>query len=676
MFLTRDSVASFFGGIPGRVLSIPSLTRVSEILCRFSMAWLSALFLAGQVFAETQVGWEYYGSTEKGTRYSTATQINLANVTKLQEVWRYRSGEMSQGSVDGYSFQATPILVRGLLYISTGSGIIIAVDPVEGTEVWRYDPKLDRTRATSETANRGVTSWVDSTREEGDLCFHRIYVGTLDSRLISVDGETGKACTDFGDAGELDLSRNVRLVESDAYDYSVTSPPVIVGDSIIVGSSIGDNGGVELEYGIVRSFDARTGELRWRFDPIPRNKDDPMYTSWQADQVAKTGAANAWAPLSVDTKLGLVYVPTGSASPDFYGGERLGDNRYANSLVALNANTGEIVWYQQLVHHDVWDYDLPAQPTLVELKHGEDLISAVIQATKMGMLFTFNRLTGEPVFDIEERQVPQGGVPGEHLSRTQPFPVAPPPLMSHAPVTAGDAFGFLLLDEWACARQFKALRSQGIYTPPSLEGTIMMPAYTGGVNWGGIAFDSVRQIAVVNTLEIPAVVQLIERKNLMPVYQSGDFPDSEFARMAGTPYGMRREIIMSPLGVPCGKPPWGRLAAVDMVEGKILWQVPLGTIEDLAPALVPDLELGVPGIGGPMVTASGIVFIGAAADDYLRAFDLRNGKELWRGRLPAGGQATPMTYVVDDRQYVVIAAGGHRGAGTTPGDYLIAYSLK
>lgn len=638
-------------------------------------ALVGSLLYTGQVYGEIGDGWGHYGGSEKGLQYSSARQINLSNVATLQEAWRFRTGELSEGSADGYSFESNPILVRGTLYVSTGSGIIIAIDPVKGTERWRHDPKLDRTKRTSETANRGVSSWIDSTRDEAEKCFHRIYIGTLDSRLISVDGATGKPCMDFGIKGEIDLSKDIRLVENDSYDYSITSPPVIVGDIVITGSAIGDNRGVELELGIVRGLDARTGELKWRFDPIPRSEEDPMYASWQSDEARQNGAANAWPPLAADSELGLVYVPTGSPSPDFYGGEREGDNRYANSLVALDAKTGAVVWHQQLVHHDVWDFDLPAQPTLADLKRGGKTIPAVIQATKMGLLFTFNRITGEPVFDIEERPVPQGGVLGEHLSKTQPFPVAPPPLMSHKALTGDDAWGLLLFDKWDCASQIESLRSDGIYTPPSLEGSIMLPSYTGGMNWGGVAFHPDRQIAVVRVTEIATVVQLIKRDEFDAATRSGQYPQSQFARQTGTPYGMRRQILMSPLGVPCSIPPWGSLAAVDMSKGEILWQVPTGTIEDLAPAFVPNLELGVPGIGGPIVTAGGLVFMGATMDNYIRAFDLTNGEEVWQARLPAGGQATPMSYVVEGKQYVVIAAGGHRGAGTTTGDYLLAFAL-
>jgi|TARA_B100002003_G_C14157609_1_gene557884 quinoprotein glucose dehydrogenase len=635
----------------------------------------ATLLVTSQVSADVGDGWGHYGGSEKGLQYSSADQINLSNVANLRVVWQFRTGEMGEGSRSGYSFQANPILARGTLYVSTGSGIIIALDPVTGTERWRFDPKLDRTRGTSETANRGVSSWIDPTRSEGDACFHRIYIGILDSRLISVDGSSGKPCTDFGEHGEIDLSREVRLLEDTRLNYQVTSPPVIVGATIISGSAIGDNRGVELELGIVRGFDARTGELRWRFDPIPRDEKDPMYASWNPQEAKKSGAANAWAPLAADSELGLVYVPTGSVSPDYYGGEREGDNRYANSLVALRADSGAVVWHQQLVHHDVWDYDLPAQPTLADLKRDGDTIPAVIQATKMGMLFTFNRVTGEPIFDIEERPVPQSGVPGEHLSKSQPFPVAPPPIMSHNALTAADAYGFVLFDKWDCADQFEELRSDGIYTPPSLEGSVIMPSYGGGMNWGGLAFDPDNQIVVVNTMEMPAVVQLIKREEFDSVRRSGKYPESQFSSQTGTPYGMRRQMILSPLGAPCSAPPWGRLTAVDMVKGEIMWQVPFGTIEDMVPDFFPNLELGVPGLGGPIITAGGIALIGAAMDDYIRAFNLTTGEEVWKQRLPAGGQATPMTYVIEGKQYVVIAAGGHNKIGTTLGDYVIAFSL-
>ena len=339
--------------------------------------------------------------------------------------------------------------------------------------------------------------------------------------------------------------------------------------------------------------------------------------------------------------------------------------------------TGAVVWHRQLVHHDVWDYDLPAQPTLVDLKHDGAIVRAVIQATKMGMLFTFDRSTGEPIFEIEERPVPQGGVVGEHLSPTQPFPAAPEPYARHAAVTEEDAFGVLLFDKWACADKLSRLRSDGIYTPPSLQGTVEMPSYAGGSNWGGVAFDPASQMAVVNAMDVPTYVRLVPRTELDARISSGDVGAHAYSPMLGTPYALARGFVFSPLGMPCVKPPWGTLSGIDMEKGRIVWQVPLGTVQDVAPALFPNLAYGGPTLGGAMITARGLVFVGSSPDNYLRAYDLRNGTELWKGRLPASGQATPMTYYLESqgRQFVVIAAGGHPRSGLAVGDYVVAFAL-
>jgi quinoprotein glucose dehydrogenase len=621
--------------------------------------------------------WRHYGGSQHGMQYSALEQINKANVAELEEIWRYRTGELGQGHREPFAFQANPILVEGWLYFPTGSAIVFALDPASGEELWRYDPEIDRARPHAEIANRGVTSWIDPSAMDGSACRHRIFVGTLDARLIALDGSTGKPCTDFGEDGELHLDRDIRLQEEEWVNYTVTSPPVVFQDIVILGSAIGDNRSVESELGIVRGIDARTGAERWRWDPIPRTPDDSAYAGWRSEEAAMNGSANAWAPLAADTELGLVYVPTGSASPDFYGGEREGDNLYANSLVALHAATGEVAWSRQLVHHDVWDYDLASQPTLVDLEHDGQTVPAVLQGTKTGLVFTFNRKTGEPIFEIEERPVPQGGVPGEHLSPTQPFPVAPPPLSRHDPVTEDDAWGMLYFDKRACRKKIQGMRSEGIFTPPSLEGTILFPGFVGGINWGGIAFDPAKQVAVVFSMDLPMDVALIPRDDLPSVYESGDYSNYDFARQSGTPYGMRRTMLGSPLNVPCTKPPWGTLYAIDMKKGDIDWQASMGTIQDLAPAIVPNIELGMAGMGGPIVTASGVIFIAAVMDNYLRAFDIDNGNMLWEQRLPAGGQATPMTYFLEEtgKQYVVIAAGGHGRMGTTIGDYLVAYAL-
>jgi quinoprotein glucose dehydrogenase len=627
---------------------------------------------SGEVQAVTD--WSFYGGDPGGMRYSALDQIDRGNVGRLQVAWTYRTGELGQGfaTADKLAFEATPILVEGRLYLSTPTDQVVALDPASGRELWRYDPKIDRGRRYAEATSRGVSAWRDPQADPGAPCALRIFIGTLDGRLMALDGASGQPCAGFGDGGAVDLARDVRPTQPG--QYAVTSPPAIAGDLVITGSAIGDNRAVELELGTVRAFDARTGAGRWAWDPVPRAEDDPEHGGWRSVEAARTGAANAWSILSVDEARDLVFVPTGTPSPDFYGGLRLGDNRYANSVVALRASTGELVWHQQLVHHDLWDYDVPAQPVLVDLERDGGHTPALIQATKMGLLFTFDRVTGEPLFAIEERPVPQGGVEGEQLSPTQPFPLAPPPLVSQAPVTPADAWGMILWDKWRCRKLIERHRSEGIYTPPTLQGTIMNPGYAGGVNWGSLAFDPKRQLAIVNAMQVPMVVTLLSRNDFATMAGSKTFEKSEFGRQEGTPYGMRREVLLSPLGIPCTAPPWGTLSAVDMRAGTISWQVPLGTTKGKAPFA---LNWGMPNLGGPIVTAGGLIFIAAATDDMFRAFDVDTGKELWSADLPAGGQATPMTYQLGPagKQYVVIAAGGHGSLGTTRGDYVIAFAL-
>jgi quinoprotein glucose dehydrogenase len=638
---------------------------------------LLAIGTSVAAFAQDAGDWAQYGGDEFGQRYSPLIEIDRDNVARLEVAWVHHTGELGEGfaRADKMAFEATPILIDATLYITTPTNIVIALDAATGTESWRYDPKIDRDKRYSEATSRGVSAWREPYPKAAGVCTLRLYLGTLDARLIAIDGRTGKPCTDFGVRGEVDLKTGIRIRDPD--DYLVTSPPAVFRDLIVVGSAIGDNRAVDIERGTVRAFNARSGELRWSWEPIPMQSSDPASREWSASAAARTGGANAWGVMSVDPARGLLFVPTGSASPDFYGGERLGSNRYANSLVALDAATGKMVWHQQLVHHDLWDYDVGAQPVLVDLVREGRSISAVVQATKMGLVFVFDRETGAPVFDIRERPVPHSTVPGEQSSATQPFPVLPPPLVSHGRVKPEDAWGLTFWDRGRCRELIGKYRSEGIYTPPSFEGTILYPSYVGGTNWGSIAFDSQRQWAVVPVSQLPMVVTLLKTEDVRPMARSGDFPDSEFALQTGTPYGMRREALLSPLGLPCTPPPWGSLSAVDLRSGEIKWQVPLGSTRDLAPFFVPSRTLGTPNLGGPIVTAGGLIFIGAAMDNYLRAFDIDTGKELWKGRLPAGGQATPMTYRAGpgNRQFVVIAAGGHGGLGTDQGDAVVAFAL-
>jgi quinoprotein glucose dehydrogenase len=621
--------------------------------------------------------WGFYGGDGFGRRFSSLDQINRSNVAQLKVAWQYRSGELGAGFARSgkLTFEATPVLAYGSLYLETATNVVIAIDPRTGQEHWRFDPHIDRTRRYADVASRGVSLW-----EDGDLrqtavpCRRRVFTGTLDARLLSLDAESGRPCAGFGRGGEVDLTQGIRVRDIGA--YVVTSPPAIYGNRVIVGSAIGDNRAVTLERGVIRAFDARSGALLWSFDPIPDSVNHPAAGEWDLGQAQNSGAANAWGVMTIDEEHGLVLIPTSSASPDFYGGLRIGSNRFADSLLVLDAATGKLVWQQQLVHHDLWDYDLAAQPVLGDIEVGGAPVPAVIQATKTGMLYVFERTRGRPLFPITERPVPASHVPGEQAARTQPFPDLPA-LVSQAAVRPEDAWGLTFWDRAKCRDLIGSLRNEGIFTPPDLRGTLLNPGYIGGVDWGGIVFDEQRQRVIAAVNQLPMVVTLLTPQQLALQSQSGNYPHSEFARQAGAPYAVRREPLLSPFGLPCTAPPWGTLVSVDLRHRRIAWQVPLGSTEGLTPWFVPTRDFGMPNMGGPIATAGDLVFVGAAIDSYLRAFDIETGRELWKYKLPAGAQATPMTYRAgpDQRQYVVVSAGGHGPLGTPRGDYVKAFAL-
>jgi quinoprotein glucose dehydrogenase len=622
------------------------------------LAGVAVLWLAPAATAQSvpDSGWPNYGNDPGGTRYSTATQIDRTNVNRLQLAWTYRTGAMQQETKLSRkaAFEATPILVDNKLFLSTPYNAVLALDPQTGTKLWEYDPHVDLKRNYSEVASRGVSAWQDSKAPTGQPCRLRVFAGTLDGRLIALDGKTGESCIDFGSKGEVNLALDAATATEWTGGYQVTSAPVLAKDLVIVGSSIADNWKVDTGRGVVRAFDARTGELRWTWNPIP----------WADQTKPRTGGGNAWSTLAVDPEEDLVFIPTSSASPDYYGGIRKGDNKWANSVVALRASTGEFVWGFQVVHHDLWDYDVAAQPTLFTWKDGTP---AIVINTKMGHVFVLNRLTGSPLVPVEERPVPQTDIPGEQSSPTQPFST-----ISLVPekFSASEAWGPTPEDLKWCQDKIKASRSEGVFTPPGLQGTIVYPGNVGGVNWGSAAYDPQRHIMVANTNRLVAWVKLIPREKFQA--ETNKEQDNrifgEFAEQAGAPYGIYRTFIFSPNKLPCNAPPWGTTKAIDLFSGKQLWDVPLGT-------LVPGKQTGSLNLGGPIITAGGVVFTSAAMDLYLRAFDIETGKELWKYQLPAGGQATPMTYTVGHKQYLVIAAGGHGKLGTKQGDYVLAFTL-
>ena len=636
--------------------------------------------VGGTSLAQTTAGeWTAYGRDALGSRFSPLAAITRENVGTLAVARTYRTGERDAKTERPTKFEATPLMVDGTLYLSTPFGRVIALDPETGKERWSYDARIDRGGNWGDFANRGVSTWLDPGATAGAHCRRSIYLGTIDARIIALDARTGTVCTAFGESGTVHLRRGLRNTPFETEEYELTSPPAVINGVLVTGSAIADNNRTNAASGEVRAYDARSGALRWSWDPVPRDSTDPAWSSWRGAMAHTTGAANAWSVLAADSARDMVFVPTGSASPDYYGGERVGDNRYANSIVALRASTGKVVWHFQAVHHDLWDYDLASPPALVDGVRNGRTIAAVLQATKSGQLFVLDRDTGTPIFPVAERPVPRSTIFGERASPTQPFNTVLPPLSPQG-MSLDQVWGATPAERDACLAQIRPLRNEGIYTPPSLEGTLAVPSNIGGAHWGGVAYDPARHIAVVPVNRIAAYVQLIRLDQLDTAdmmhnqMRTGD----EYTRMHGTPYIMRRRMLRSGTGLdlPCVSPPFGALVALNLETGTRAWEVPLGDPSTMKSEFAQlGRTLGTPNLGGPIATAGGLVFIGATMDHALRAFDIETGKELWKGPLPGGARATPMTYRVgpNGKQFVVVSVGGSEDWGK--GDYVVAFAL-
>ena len=594
-------------------------------------------------------------------RYVPLDGITRESVAQLTPAWTFHSGDFAggqgptpRGAVPG--LQTRPVVSRGSVYVTTPSSIVIALDAETGKEQWRFDPQARAARRCHQP-HRGVAIWPALGHEQASR--RTIYSGTCDGRLIALDASTGRPRREFGRIGSLDLRPGADV--RDGEPYSVTSAPSIYRNLVITGAMVPE-GVPRGPAGDVRAFDVTTGREVWRFHTVPR-PGEHGHETWPRDGWQRRTGANVWTSMSVDHERGLVFLPIGSASYDFYGGDRKGRNLFGNSLVALDAATGKRRWHQQLVHHDIWDYDPPSQPILVDLQRQGRTVPVVVQLTKMGLVFVFDRVTGLPIFGVEEREVPRSEVPGEETWPTQPFPIKPAPLARHRALTREDITTVTPQSRAECLKFFDDVVSGGLYTPPGLKPTLVFPGTMGGATWSGGAFDPASSLLIVNTNEVGAIGQMVPAGEGKPLPYVRGGSRGEYGRFWDSQQ------------LPCQQPPWGRLNAIDLRTGEIAWQVPLGNVPLLEAQGI--TGTGAPNLGGPIVTAGGLVFIGGAGDSRLRAFDLKTGAEVWRTDLPASGHGTPVSYrgPRSGRQFVVIAAGGGGRFSRTISDAIVAFAL-
>ena len=626
---------------------------------------------AGTAAAQESSYWPTFGGPPGGAQYSELGEIHTGNVSELEVAWIHHSGDASW-------LEATPIHANDTLYFCTALNRVFAVDPATGEERWRFDPHSDggglglTEEPRRDARCRSVAYWEAESPQPGEACEKRVFKGDVHGNIYAIDGDTGASCGDFG----ADMVHPGYVTHWDYEGNGVgrrhtTSGPIVVGDRVIAAVGVQDSV-VNASDGFVRAFNVRTGEMEWEFNPIP------------PDRVDETGAANVWSTLSADLERNLVFLPTTSASSDFYGGTRTFPIPYSTATVALSAETGEPVWHYQIVHHDVYDYDLPGHPLIATIRKDGELRDVAIQQTKMGFTFVFDVDTGESLFPVEERPVPASDVPGEVTSSTQPFPLLPEPFTPTI-LNRDDVFGLTPLDRRWCRRQFDELRYEGMYTPPSIQGTLHYPGFQGGGNWGGAAFDPNSNLLIVKSLDIATRHWLRPNDDgaITPAPDAGGAGAPSVSAsssgpgdpMPGTPYRTQNEFFMSPLGIPCTPPPWGTLTAIDMDSGEIRWQMPFGQVRRFGITVPKFMGWGTAIIGGPIATAGGLIFMAASMDKKFRALDVHTGEELWQATLPYAGMAVPMTYMTGGRQYVVIAAGGNRRTFTEEGDTLVAFAL-
>ena len=620
-----------------------------------------------------QTDWKHWGNTTHGDRFAALDQINKQNVNQLEVAWTAHTGDIPQSNGSGAEDQNTPLQVGDTLFVCTPYSKVLALDVDSGKEKWRYDSKAT---APNWQRCRGLGYYEDAQTvpvpaAQPAACARRLFLPTTDARLIAINADNGQPCADFGDNGAVDLSIGMGEVKPGYYQQ--TSTPLVAGNVVVVGGRVADNYSTGEPPGVVRAYDVHTGKLAWAWDP-----GNPAITGLPPEgQTYTRGTPNVWSAMSYDARLNLVYLPTGNATPDFFAGERTAlDDKYSSSIVAVDATTGQVRWHYQTTHHDLWDFDLPAQPLLYDLPDGKGGTTPVlVQTSKQGMIFMLNRETGEPVAKVEERPVPAGNVEGERYSPTQPYSVGMP-MIGNQTLTESDMWGATPIDLLICRIEFKAMRHEGVFTPPGLDRSLQFPGSLGGMNWGSVSVDPNNGLMFVNDMRLGLANYMVPRAK---VAKNASGIEMGIVPMEGTPYGAMRERFLSPLGIPCQKPPFGTMSAVDLKSGKLVWQVPVGTVQDTGPLGIRmhmPIPIGMPTLGASLSTQSGLLFFAGTQDFYLRAFDTATGNEIWKARLPVGSQSGPMTYVSPKtgKQYIVINAGGARQSPDR-GDYIIAYAL-
>lgn len=692
------------------VLGIPLLfsfrlmgrTRISRLTAYW---WLVALVTLGSLFNDTHTlegqlntstivqtpklgqvpaeDWYSYGRSNLGQRYSPLEAITPQNVRHLEQAWQYQTDDVKRkGDIGEFTYEATPLKIGNTLYLCTPHNWLVALDADSGEQRWVYNAKVGEDNQRQHQTCRGVSYLAPQAGEPAMIsqpgsgaaetlasidCDAQLFLPTSDARLIALDPATGARCKNFAEDGVLDLLHNMPFPKS-GYYYS-TSPPVVAKGVVVVAGSVNDNYDINSPSGVIRAYDVKTGALKWNWDSANPTETKPI----AKDKLYATSSPNSWSVASADEALGLIYIPMGNRTPDQLGMYRTPEEeKYASSVVALRLDNGQPAWVQQFVHHDLWDMDTPAQPSLLDIQTDSGLVPGLVVPTKQGDVYVLNRQTGEPIHPITEVAAPQGTIDGDFASPTQPESALN---FNPLPLEEKDMWGATLIDQLYCRIQFRQLRYEGRYTPPSEQGTIVFPGNFGVFNWGGIAVDPERQVMFGMPLYLAFTSTLIKKDSSASL---GEVNVGEHGVNAneGADYAVSLKPFLSPLGVPCQQPPWGYVAGADLSQGKVVYKHKNGTIRDLTPLPLP-IEMGVPGIGGPIITKGGVVFMAAAVDNYLRAYDLSDGEEIWKARLPAGGQATPMTYLNSQgEQMVVIVAGGHGSIGTTLGDYVVAFKLK